>query len=174
MGSITPAEYKKRVQKAKEIILQLPEMMLDMILAGEWKKRYIAYNKADWYLAEVATDEVGVWRSAGGLPTKWTRGSLTETAVLVRRALEEHNTKLLTHRSHTAIPGIIKNGLSIIQKDKYLFPIAFKGGTGTKGRRGLPLMKGDLDDGCMRSVALTVSGKKKLKVYFGIPKKSKK
>jgi len=32
-------------------------------------------------------------------------------------------------------------------------------------------MKGDIDDGCMRSIAMAISGKKDITVYFGIPKK---
>ncbi len=31
-------------------------------------------------------------------------------------------------------------------------------------------MKGDIDDGCMRSIALAISGKNNIVVYFGIPK----
>ena len=173
MAHITPAQYNQRVAKAKSIILELPETMLDMILKGEWKRRFVAYDKADWYIAEATTKELGVWKAAGGLPTPWTRGTLAETADFVKEALA-HNPKKLKHRSFTAIPGIIKTALPIVQKEKYLLPIAFKGGTGTKGRKGLPLMKGDLDDGCMRSVALAVSGKQKLKIYFGVPKKKGK
>jgi hypothetical protein len=30
-------------------------------------------------------------------------------------------------------------------------------------------MVGDIDDGCMRSIALAMSGKKSIKVYFGVP-----
>ncbi len=172
MGEVMPAEYAKRVAHAKEVILELPEIMLDMILKGEWKRRFDAYNKADWYVAAAPIEDLGVWRKAGGLPLPWTRGSLKDTAESVKHALK-HNPKKLTARSFTAIPGIIKTSLSVVQKEKYLLPIAFKGGTGTKGRRGLPLMKGDLDDGCMRSVALAVSGKKKIKIYFGIPKSKK-
>ncbi|MGC9602463.1 MAG: hypothetical protein ABSE76_01850 [Minisyncoccia bacterium] len=174
IGVISQAQYQKRVTKAKEIILQLPETMLDMILAGEYRKRFTAYNNADWHLAVADTDELGVWRGAGGLPTQWTHGNLAQTAEHVSEALDK-NPKKLKHRSFTAIPGIIKTSLSVIQKEKYLLPIAFKGGTGTKGRRGLKIkVAGDLDDGCMRSVALAVSGKKKIKLYFGIPKKKGK
>lgn len=173
MKPVTPAVYKKQVAKAKKIILQLPEGILDLILAGEWKQRAHAYSKSDWYIAEVSTDEVGVWRAAGHLPLKWTKGSLSETGGYVAKALK-HGKKFLKGRSFLAIPGIIKTSLSLIQKEKYLLPIAFKGGTGTKGRRGLPKMKGDLDDGCMRSVALAVTGKKKIKVYFGVPKMTRR
>jgi len=170
MARLTPAQYKARVAKAKSIILALPEVMLDMILKGEWKRRFVAYNASDWYIAEMTTDELGVWKSAGGLPLPWTRDSLATTGNFVREALEK-NPKKLKHRSFTAIPGIIKTALPVVLKEKYLLPIAFKSGTGTKGRKGLKLMKGDLDDGCMRSVALAASGKTKIKVYFGIPKK---
>ena len=33
-------------------------------------------------------------------------------------------------------------------------------------------MKGDIDDGCMRSIALTIKGAKTIKAYIGIPIKT--
>jgi hypothetical protein len=109
--------------------------------------------------------------AAGGLPVRWTQGNLQQTAEYVSKTLNK-NLKTLRSRSLTAIPGIIKTSLPLLQKEKYLLPIAFKSGTGTKGRSGLKQkVEGDLDDGCMRSIALTVSGKKSIKIYFGIPKK---
>ena len=57
----------------------------------------------------------------------------------------------------------------------YSFPnsqnIVFKGGTGTNGRKLFKKkMKGDIDDGNMRSIALAVASKKTIKVYMGFPK----
>lgn len=168
MANVSPAQYRKRVAHAKEVILELPEMMLDMILKGEWAKRYRTYQKMQWHIAEMGTDELGVWKGAGGLPVTWTKGSLKETAQYVKEALA-HNPKQLKARSYTAIPGIIKTALKTVQTEKYLYPIALPGGT--YGRSGFKKMKGDLDDGCMRSIALAVSGKKKIKVYLGKKKK---
>lgn len=164
-------QYKNQLNRAKKIILELPETMLDMIIKGEWKKRFNVYKTMEWYLGVVRTDEIGVWKKAGGLPLAWTYGSLEETRKFVAQALQE-NSKKLNQRSKTAIPGILKNSLSIIQKEKYLFPIVLPGGT--MGRKGLKRMKGDLDDGCMRSIALAISGKKTIKVYIGKKIKSKK
>lgn len=164
-------QYLKQLAKAKKIILELPEAMLDMIIKGEWAKRFRIYKKMEWYLGIVETSEVGVWKKAGGLPLSWTHGSLEETAGFVAKAFQE-NSKKLTQRSKTAIPGILKNSLSVIQKEKYLFPIVLPGGA--MGRKGLKKMKGDIDDGCMRSIALAVSGKKTIKVYIGKKIKSKK
>lgn len=156
--------YLKQLDKAKRVILELPEAMLDMIIKGEWKKRFNTYKMMEWYLAVVKTKEIGVWKKAGGLRLTWTYGSLEETASFVVKAFKE-NPKQLTQRSQTAIPGILKNSLSVIQKEKYLFPIVLPGGT--MGRKGLKKMKGDIDDGCMRSIALAVSGKKTIKIYIG-------
>jgi hypothetical protein len=157
-------EYLQQLAKAKKVILELSEIMLDMIIKGEWAKRYKVYKTMEWYLGEVKVNEIGVWKRAGGLPLAWTEGSLKETGIFVKEALA-NNSKKLTQRSKTAIPGIIKNSIDIIQKEKYLFPIILPGGT--MGRKGLKKMKGDIDDGCMRSIALAVNGKKTLKVYIG-------
>lgn len=161
-------QYLKQLNKAKRVILELPEVMLDMIIKGEWKKRLKAYNTMHWYIGVAKTSEIGVWKKAGGLPLAWTRGSLADTACIVSEALQK-NPKKLAKRSGIAIPGILRNTLSIIQKEKYLFPIILPGGT--MGRKGLKKMRGDIDDGCMRSVALAVSGKKTIKAYIGVRKK---
>ena len=160
--------YLKSLKKAKRIILELPEMMLDMIIKGEWRKRFKLYSAMQWYIGVARIDEIGVWKKAGGLPLAWTRGSLEETSRLVAQALQKNPGKL-AKRSKTAIPGILKNTLSIIQKEKYLFPIILK--DGMIGRKGLKKMKGNIDDGCMRSIALAVSGKKTIKAYIGVRKK---
>lgn len=164
MRMMGAGDYLKKVAKAKKVILELPEFMLDMIIKGEYAKRFKAYNKVKWYVGEVKMSEVGVWKKAGGLPLAWTRGSLEDTGRFVEQALHE-NPKLLTERARTAIPGILETSLSAIQKEKYLFPIILPGGT--MGRNGLKKMTGDIDDGCMRSIALAVAGKKKMRVYIG-------
>ena len=69
---------------------------------------------------------------------------------------------------------MLATNVRLLQSEKYLLPIIFKSGTGTLGRRGLKrVMKGDIDDGCMRSIALAVSGKKVIRAYIGFPKKVK-
>lgn len=163
-------QYLNQLSKAKKIILELPEGMLDFIIKGEWPKRAKAYNNLEWYLGVVKTNEIGVWKKAGGLPLAWTSGSLKETAHFVKQALKKTPNQLV-ERSRTAIPGILKDSISIIQKEKYLFPVILPGGT--MGRKGLKKMKGDIDDGCMRAIALTISGKKTIKVYIGKIKKKK-
>lgn len=75
-------------------------------------------------------------------------------------------------RAAKAVKGILETNIDLIQDEKYLYPIVFKEGTGTNGRKGLKKkMKGDIDDGCMRSIALAINGAKKIKVYFGVPMK---
>lgn len=114
--------------------------------------------------------EVGVWRRAGKLPLDWTNGSLEETAKHVENALTKNSERLVSRAKH-AVANILKINVNIIQKEKYLLPIIFKGGTGTKGRRRLKVkMAGDIDDGCIRSIALTINGAKKIKAYIGFPK----
>lgn len=163
-------QYLKQLNKAKRSILELPEKMLDMIIKGEYEKRFKLYNKMEWYLGTVNTNEVGVWKKAGEMPLKWTRNSLEETANFIAQEFQKNKKK--TKRWQTAIPGILKNSLSIIQKERYLFPTILPGGT--MGRKGLKKMKGDIVDGCMRSVALVLSGKKIIKAYIGIINKNKK
>ena len=163
--------FKQKLKRAHKKAMRLKESQLDKIIENEYKKRLVAYNNNNWYLGEVKTNEIGVWKRAGDLPLSWTNGSLVETARKVKYAIE-HNPKLLKKRSRYSIPNMLKMNIHLLQKEKYLLPIIFKGGTGTKGRKRLKRqMKGDIDDGCMRSIALAISGKKILYVYIGFPKK---
>ncbi|MCR4274857.1 MAG: hypothetical protein NUW02_02290 [Candidatus Campbellbacteria bacterium] len=162
--------FLEKLKNAKKKALKLKKAQLDRIIKNEYKKRLVAYDTSTWCLAEMKTSEMGVWKKAGGLPLSWASGSLAETARKVKYALN-HNPKLLKKRSRYSIPNMIKTNTHLLQKEKYLLPIVFKHGTGTKGRKGLQRrLKGDIDDGCMRSIALAISGKKTIKVYFGFPK----
>lgn len=94
-------------------------------------------------------------------------------ADFIRRSEGEKDfLKKLKSRASAVIPNILKINVDIIQNEKYLLPIVFKGGSGTRGRRRLKnKMKGDIDDGCMRSIAMTINGAQKIKAYIGFPVK---
>ncbi len=170
LKSISFLEFKHKLKIVKQKVLSMSEKELDKIIKNEYKKRFLAFNNSIWYIGEVVPSEVGVWRRAGKLPLEWTNGSLKETAKKVKYAIETKS-KLLVNRAKYAISGILEVNINHIQKQKYLLPIIFKGDTGTKGRRRLKKkMAGDIDDGCMRSIALTISGAKKIKAYIGFPK----
>jgi len=169
--SISLKEFEERLKIAKEKTLALTEPELDKFINYEYKKRLPAYNNCDWYLGEVFPDEVGVWRRAGHLPLEWTNGSLKETAQKVQSAFDK-NPKSVYRGTRSAILNILKTNINELQNKKYLLPIVFEGGKGTRGRKRLKRkMKGDIDDGCIRSIALTMTGVKNIKAYIGIEKK---
>lgn len=160
--------FKKKLADTKKKILSLSEKDLNELVCPEYPKRLDAYNNSKWFLAEVNPDEVGVWPRAGGLPLRWTNKSLAETAEKLVRGLKR-NSKSIKRRPKHAIPNMLRMNDHLEQKEKYLYPIVFKTGSGTRLRRRLKRkMKGGIDDGCMRSIALAISGKKSIKVYFGI------
>ncbi len=165
---LSRAVFIKKLSRAKRYAEKLKESQLDRIIKNEYEKRWKAYNNVEWYLGIASVSELGVWKGAGGLPVQWTRGSLKQTAEKVKAAMKR-NSSLISKRARRAIPRILQTSADLIQKDKYLFPIVLPGGT--QGRKGLQKMKGDIDDGCMRSIALAVKGCKKLKVYIGVQKK---
>jgi hypothetical protein len=119
---------RKELVRKKSKILSLTEDELDTIIGKEWKgTRLAAYDSADWYLGTVHPSEVGVWNRAGGLPVRWTNGSLAETAEKVKRGLAAG--KLKNIRAGKVISNILRTGTADLQKEKYLFPIIFKGNT---------------------------------------------
>jgi len=173
LKSLSEKQFHKKLLNAKKIILKLKEKDLDKRISPKWPKRVKAYNASRWFLADIDLKEMGVWKRAGNLPLKWTNGSLYQTARNVEIALGK-NSKLLKQRPRHAIPNMLNIKTHLEQKEKYLYPITFKSNTGTRGRRGLKRkMKADIDDGCMRSIALAISGKKSIRVYFGVPLRAK-
>lgn len=170
LKDISPEEFDKKLKTAKKVILKLREKDLDKMLSPKYLKRINAYNSSTWYLAKMKPEELGVWRRAGDLPLRWTNKSLAETAEKVTKGFKRKS-KSIKKRPKHAIPSILKIKDHIEQKEKYLYPIVFKTDTGTKGRKRLKTKTlGDIDDGCMRSIALAMSGKKSVTVYFGEPK----
>ncbi len=164
--------FEHKLTQTKKKVLAMSEEQLDTIISDEWSKRLTAYNGSDWYRAEVKTSEVGVWHRAGGLPLDWTNGSLKDTSEKFKKSLATES-RLKNIRARHAVPNMVSTNVARLQKEKYLLPIVISHGTGTKGRSRLKLpLKGDIDDGCMRSIALAVSGAKTLRIYFGMPKKS--
>ncbi len=158
LKDLSEKEFNQKLSQAKKAILKLKEKDLDKLISPKWPKRLRSYNNSQWVLAEVDPKEVGVWSRAGNLPLAWTRGSLFETAKKVKVALDT-NSKLLKQRPKHSIPNIMKLKPHLSQKERYLYPIVFKTDTGTQGRKRLKRkMKGDIDDGCMRSIALAISG----------------
>jgi len=129
-------DFEQRLKIAKEKVLMMPEKELDKLIHKEYKKRLVAFNKADWYIGEVSPNEVGVWRRAGNLPLVWTNGSLVDTAEKVKKAISQ-NSKILVGRASHVVPNILKINVEKIQNEKYLLPIIFQGGTGTRGRKDL-------------------------------------
>jgi hypothetical protein len=169
---LRPSKNKSTInRKILSSISKICGKSLDSMVSKNYPKRIKAYNSCDWYLATFLPKELGVWRRAGGLPLEWTNGSLADTAKYFRIALGRNSFKSKKIRAAKIIPDIIRELSSVnIQSNKYLLPIVFKHGFGTRGRRYLKYsVKGDIDDGCMRSIALVLNGVKKIKVYYGIP-----
>lgn len=173
LGELTPEAFAKKYHAARKRALALKAAQLDRRIAKGWHRRLAAYDASEWHLAQMTPSELGVWKRAGGLPHAWTNQSLAHTAAKVKHALAK-NPRRLTKRARRAIPHMLKNNIESLQKEKYLLPIVFKSDHGTRGRHRLKhRVRGDIDDGCMRSIALAVSGVKTLRVYFGVPKKNR-
>ncbi len=173
LDTLSAKEFDRRLIAAKKKVRSMSLNSLDAHVGERYAKRLEAYNTSEWYVASASPRELGVWKRAGNLPAAWTRNSLADTARHVAGALE-HKVPPSPARSRArhALPSLLASPVLLekTQKEKYLLPIVFAPGTGTNGRRGLLKYKGDIDDGCMRSIALAVAGKKKLRIYFGIPK----
>lgn len=173
LQDLTPEEFQRRLRKAKEEVLALSEADLDKrILLEKYPKRLKGYNAVCWYKGIVHANEVGVWKGAGGLPVEWTEGSLADTARRVSKALiNSENTKVAA-RAKRVIPRM-QALVKTIEKEKYLYPIILPPATNGRGQWGRPyknfdLMKGDIDDGCMRAISLAVSGRISFYAFIGI------
>lgn len=165
----TPSKekYLRAHMRARKMLEEMSAKQIDrkMEIYG---RRLKHYNAVRWYIGEIETKEVGVWKKAGGLPKSWTDGSLAYTARLVKSGLK-NNSRLIKRRSKRVIPIIIEME-KLIKKDKYSLPIVFEREVGRVKRKGLKKMRFEIDDGNMRSIAYAISGDKKIKTYIGILK----
>lgn len=160
------------LSQVRKDVLKLKEKSLDHIIGRESKKRLQVYNNLDWYVGEVSTSEVKVWKNTGGLYASWTqRQSLKYTAEKLAQELQKEKSKIRRRRVMQVVPQIMKVK-KIIQKEKYLLPVVVPNKTYAKYSGGFRTIPGILDDGCMRSLAYAVSGDKKIKVYIGIVSES--
>src|SRR5258708_31208545 len=64
LKDLSEEEFNKKLLGAKRTVLKLKEEKLDKLITPQWKKRVGAYNKSQWFLAEVSPKEVGVWKRA--------------------------------------------------------------------------------------------------------------
>lgn len=151
-------------------VMKMTEEQLNHIITTEYKKRLKAYDAVDWYLGTVDISEVGVWRGAGGLPKSWTHGSVKETAQKLFGKMNKKNFQYSRVRAARVVPKILEIK-DILRKQKYLLPIILSSGTIRSARKGMKKMKGDIDDGCMRSLAFAGTGDEKIKAYIGIAPK---
>ncbi len=177
VGDLMAQHYRKTGTKRKAYIFvkkvcKMNEPELDKFIGDKYMKRLNAYNNSNWYKACLGPSELGVWRRAGELPLRWTNKSLENSASSIGKAMKRKNGfKNKKIRAVKSISSMITSSLDDFQKEKYLLPIVFQTDTGTRGRARLKFKtKGDIDDGCMRSIALTISGAKEITVYYGIPK----
>lgn len=171
LGKVSKEEFLEKLSQSKRKGLRMSDTQLDKHISPDWPRRLRSYDASDWYVGDVTPNEIGVWKRAGDLPLSWTNGSLKDTADKVAEAFAK-NSKKLAKRAKRVVTNMLMTNVGLLQSEKYLLPIIFKGNTGTRGRRGLKrLMKGDIDDGCMRSIALAVHGAKVIRAYIGFPKK---
>ncbi len=169
LGKVSRIEFLQKLARVKKHALKLSEKQLDALITD--KRRLAAYNASDWYAGSAKVHELGVWTRAGGMPLEWTNQTLKETAAHVKKGLTLR-TSLARTRVRLAVSNMLETNVADLQDEKYLLPIVFQGDTGTRGRWRLKHQtKGDIDDGCMRSVALAVSGQDTIKLYIGVPKK---
>ena len=172
LSKLTRQEFVDQLQTSKYYVQKLSEPELDeRILEGNYPKRLKIYNACTWYIGVVSGGEVGVWKGAGGLPVNWTYGSLADTAHYVSQALQSNNTKLPA-RAGRAIPRIIPN-INLIEREPYLYPIIAPGATMGRGLNGRPyahfeVMNGDIENGCMRSIAFVAQGLSTFHAYVGM------
>jgi hypothetical protein len=162
----TKETFSRNLAINKRAVLKLKEPALDLIISTEYMKRLKAYNSVEWHIGYVDLSEVGLWRGAGGIPEKWTRGSLRDSSNKMASELKKGKSRYSRIRAMKAVPEIISLKAAI-KKENCLLPIILPSGTIPNCRKGMSKMKGDIDDGCMRSLALAVSGDNEIKAYIG-------
>lgn len=171
LTDITLEDFKERLEFAKKQVSLMKEKNLDFLILKEDIRRLISYNRHDWYVCEISEEEMGVWKCAGGLPLSFTDCSLKETVEKLSIEVKNDLRSLKNTRAKYAIFNILKTNVDLIQTEEYLLPIIIKNQIGARGRRRLKFQTDyNIDDGCIRSIALGMKGIKIIKAYIGFKK----
>ena len=157
--------FESALEKALKRVLAMDDSKLDSAITD--KKRLAAYGRMDWRLVSLRPHEIGVWRQAGELPHKWTHGDVSCTARHLKKSMQKGIS--LAGRVGEVFPSVLDFTV-YFKTNKYLFPIAFRHNNGTFGRIGAKSTFADVDDGCMRTIAMTLAGSKQMRFYLGTPK----
>ena len=157
-------DYIQGTEEIIQKVLGMTEENLNKQISSRDPKRLGLYNKLTWYYGRVSIDDMGVWDEAKGLPHEWCLGSVRETSRSYRIAIEEGKTFPFSD-FYRQIPAI-KEVADVIEKARFFSIIVVSGET-SRGRQNCRKTKWNIDDGCMRAIALTLTGKEELNAYMG-------
>lgn len=162
----TGVAFQTILAEIENEVLGMSESELDRMIT--WHPRLNKYNELVWYFEECSIDDLGVWDRAGGLPMAWCIGSVRETAHYILNEPKEIARISKYDRDKRAInnlPAIAKVADIILTK-RLFAPIIVPGGT-WRPTPPYRKMKGDIDDGCMRTIAFAIKGYEKINAYVG-------
>ena len=156
-------------QEIEQKVSHLNDVELDLEI--DWQPRCNMLNSKSlqWTFGKCSIDEIGVWvnrEGSGGLPREWCVGSVRDTAQAIKKNLK----RKFSGRVFYAIQGII-NIAEIIVGQRMLSIIAVASGL-CYVRRHPPCknVKYDIDDGCMRAIALALSDQEYINAFVGTMK----
>ena len=111
------------------------------------------YTELNWTQGDVPLEELGIWDKAQGLPHKYCTGTVVETA------------KKLTENPIGPVDKVML--LSLLPVDPTLDTIIIIDGNLRRGRENCEKTKYTIDDGCMRSLAYAIKGRRKIRAHIG-------
>lgn len=117
-------------------------------------ERVELYRNLTWELVEVQPKELGIWDKAQGMPHEWCVGNLIETMEYYKKT-QNHDGEY-----HKRIIYFLNKG--------EIDEIIVVDGATKRGRENCREMKYNIDDGCMRAIALMLKGYTRIRCYLGV------
>jgi len=173
-GSKKPLTKKTLETKLKSIIRTSKKLSKNFLLKyhlDNWHPRYDNYLNSEWELKEIKLEDCGAWPNMSGLPSKFTKGNIIETAVEVKSLLKDKNKLSWSTAKVLYIEELVPFAETIT---KYLPLVVMEGSVIRNNKlnkretnRAHSKTLYDIDDGNHRAVAIALSGKKKVLALVG-------
>jgi hypothetical protein len=161
--------FQACLQEIEHKVSNLNYAELDLEI--DWPPRRDMLNSKSlrWIFGKCSIDEIGVWvnhEGSGGLPREWCAGSVRDTV----QALNENSSRKFSGRASYAISGI-KNIAETLVEHRMLSIIVVVSGLWYQRRRApCKSVKYDIDDGCMRAIALAQCDQEYINAFIGMMK----
>lgn len=167
---MSPASFRKKVQKVHKDVNLLSEKKLLMHPLDNWHQRFDHYFNSTWELKKINLSDCGHWPKMGGLPEEYMYGDVSDTTKIVSSVLK--NKKLSLENARVLYTERLMKYAEIL--NEFMPLVLVEGGLirqmkliDEKEKVKYKKCKYDIEDGNHRALALALLGRKEVFAFVG-------